>query len=140
MAEAVTIEDVLAQARAIRGWDSNSGGWFSPEGNCVFCFLSDTDYHAERVDNLVTVFLADDGGDLIGLQIKSIRQLLRHALLSALRERGPLDLGALLTVTFATVHPTRRRLFWKPNREANDAEVARYGELISKFGNHKVSV
>jgi hypothetical protein len=77
------------------------GGWYSPEGDCVFFYRENARSHAERVDDLLTIYRADDDGRILGAQVKGITKLPPHdlLLLRVSRERA-VEIVELLLATF----------------------------------------
>jgi hypothetical protein len=50
---------------------------YDPDGDCIeFLFQAD-DYHAERIDDVVTVYYGRTSGELIGSVIKNLSELKR---------------------------------------------------------------
>jgi hypothetical protein len=49
---------------------------YFPTGDYVTFYVKDERCHAERVDDLLTVFLSNDTGEMIGCKIKGVRRLL----------------------------------------------------------------
>jgi len=50
--------------------------FYSPEGDALTFFVADRDHYAERVDELLTVFLDMETDELVGWKIKGIRRLI----------------------------------------------------------------
>jgi hypothetical protein len=53
--------------------------YYSKEGDFLTYYLRDVDFFAERLDDVLTVYLAmsDDGGwDFVGFKLKGVRRLL----------------------------------------------------------------
>lgn len=46
------------------------------EADSVLFFIDDSDYFAQRVDELLTVFLRVEGESLVGLEVKGVKHLL----------------------------------------------------------------
>jgi hypothetical protein len=68
------IENLIAGVKAKHA-APQPGGWYSPGGDSVLCYLESTDYHADRVDRMLTAYRAEADGRLTGVQIKHIRRL-----------------------------------------------------------------
>lgn len=49
--------------------------FYSPEADTLTYFLKDRDHYAERVDDLLTVYLDQESGELVGCKIKGVRRL-----------------------------------------------------------------
>ncbi len=50
---------------------------YSPDGDFITIYLSDEDSYAERVDELLTVYLSVETNSLVGCKIKGVRRLLK---------------------------------------------------------------
>src|SRR5206468_6717266 len=50
---------------------------YVPEGDTLICYFKDDESHAERVDELLTVYRSMQTGEMVGCQIKSVRFILR---------------------------------------------------------------
>ena len=68
MAESLT--DYL-KGKEVIGFESRPV--YSRDGDFITLFLQGDDYYAERVDELLTVYLATRNGELLGCQIKGIQ-------------------------------------------------------------------
>jgi len=51
---------------------------YSEEGDCLTFYFKNVASYAERVDELLTVYLSLDGADLVGCQIKSIGSIMKR--------------------------------------------------------------
>jgi hypothetical protein len=49
---------------------------YSAEGDFLALFFRDEDYHAHRVDALLTVYLSMNGDKLVGVKLKGVRRIL----------------------------------------------------------------
>lgn len=52
-----------------------SAPYYSPEADTLTFFLKDRDHYAERVDDLLTVFLDSETDELVGCKIKGVARL-----------------------------------------------------------------
>lgn len=52
---------------------------YDGESDCLFAYLRDVDYIRRRVDKVVTVYEAEDDGEMAGCVIKGVRKLLAEA-------------------------------------------------------------
>jgi hypothetical protein len=50
--------------------------WFSPKGDCLFCYFSDEFAFADRIDNDLTVFRSVANDDPTGFKIKNVQRML----------------------------------------------------------------
>ena len=50
--------------------------YYSPDGDFLTFFFRDDDHYAERVDELLTVYLSMKDGELVGCKIKGVRRIL----------------------------------------------------------------
>ena len=77
------------------------GGWYSPEGDCVFFYRENVPTVAERVDGLLTIYRAEADGRIVGAQIKGFAKLPPHDLfLLRLGRNKSFDILELLLATF----------------------------------------
>jgi len=100
------------------------------DGDFINFFLTDERCYAERVDNLLTVFLSDETGQLVGCKLKGIRLLL-----DKLEESGTLCLITIddgdvrldwLFISVAALSGAPARVFYCKLRDlAKDAKIAR---------------
>jgi len=82
------------------------GSYYSRDGDCVFCHVEDVPYVAERVDELLTVYLAEDDRRLVGAQIKGVSKLPKHDVMGVeLRQDDEVGILDLLLLTFTTQAP-----------------------------------
>ena len=51
---------------------------YNRAGDCLIFFLSNTDYYAERVDDILTVYRSFEPNEIVGLQIKGLEALVRE--------------------------------------------------------------
>jgi hypothetical protein len=49
---------------------------YFPAGDYVTFYVRDEQCHAEQVDDLLTVFLANDTGEMVGCKVKGVKRLL----------------------------------------------------------------
>ena len=54
------------------------GAWYSPEGDCIFCFVEDVDDYAEYINRSITIHRADEDDRIIGFQIKEINKMMNQ--------------------------------------------------------------
>jgi hypothetical protein len=47
-------------------------------GDCIECFVSQGDYFAERVDNYLTLYLAEGTDEIIGFVIKNVKRIINR--------------------------------------------------------------
>lgn len=78
-----TEEDVLALMAGMAATHKphpGPGGFYSPEGDCIFFSIRNVPSVAERVDSVLTVYLdREDESKLVGVQIKGIKKMLARA-------------------------------------------------------------
>jgi hypothetical protein len=99
--ESVSIDDLMRQIARDESASVQPGCFYSKDGDCVFCHIEDVPYFAERVDELLTVYLAEDDRRLVGAQIKGVSKLPTHdALGLELRREGDVQVVELLLLTF----------------------------------------
>ena len=74
---------------------------YDADGDCIEFIIKPDSYYAQRVDALLTVYTADDAEDIVGCQIKGVRDFLRTQVLNELPgflvtiEDGKITLGVL---------------------------------------------
>ena len=77
---------------------------YVPEGDCLVYFMNDHLCHAERLTDLVTIFIADDDGELVGFEIKGVRRMLeQYKSFGVTLHRRKVQIGILFVL--AGVHP-----------------------------------
>lgn len=104
--ESLSIDELMRQIAREDPSPSRPGCYYSKDGDCVFCHVEDVSYTAERVDELLTVYLADDDRRLVGAQIKGVSRLPHHdALGLSLRREGSVQVIELLLLTFRRQEP-----------------------------------
>lgn len=104
--ESLNIDELMAQIAREEPGPAKPGCFYSKDGDCVFCHLEDVPYYAERVDELLTVYLAEDDRRLVGAQIKGVSKLPTHdALGLSLRRKGSVQVVELLLLTFKSQEP-----------------------------------
>jgi hypothetical protein len=52
--------------------------FYSSEGDTLTFYFKDTPAYRERVDDLLTVYCADETGEMVGCQIKGVRAILKR--------------------------------------------------------------
>lgn len=50
--------------------------FYSVDGDCIEFFASNDDYYGKRLDSMVTVYISERTGEVIGSLIKGVRKLL----------------------------------------------------------------
>jgi hypothetical protein len=124
--EAMRDVETFIRGTIERAPKSRPGGFYSPEGDCVYFFDEDVAYRCERVDGLLTVFRAEDDGRIVGVLIKDVSELPRHDLVKVMVEsKSEVEIVMLLLATYERQDsPAGRR------RDRID----RYVEAIGAFG------
>jgi hypothetical protein len=99
--ESMSIDELMSKIAQDDAAPTQPGCFYSKDGDCVFCHIEDVPYCAERVDELLTVYLAEDDGRLVGAQIKGVSKLPTHdAVGLELRRAGNVQVVGLLLLTF----------------------------------------
>ena len=99
--DSLSLDELMVRIAREETSSPRSGCFYSRDGDCVFCHIEDVPYHAERVDELLTVYLAEDDRRLVGAQIKGVSKLPTHdALGLTLRREGSVQVVELLLLTF----------------------------------------
>lgn len=95
---------------------------YDSDGDCIEFLISPDDYYGERIDDLVTVYIGREGGELVGSLIKNVSGLKKQ-----LSEKLP---GFLIVVRDGKVsleHLFLAALWSKEKPEA--LQVATYNKL-----------
>ncbi|MBI2921549.1 MAG: hypothetical protein HYY18_10745 [Planctomycetes bacterium] len=101
MAQEVTdIQKLLNTAAASAAGPARPGGWYSASSDCVFYHLEDVPYRAVRVDDLLTVYEAEDDARIVGVQIMGIRKLPTDHALRAAVAHGQMEVALLVLETY----------------------------------------
>lgn len=53
---------------------------YNPDGDCIEFLVSDADYYAERMDQLVTIYKSQADDQLVGALIKGVKRFIAEAL------------------------------------------------------------
>ena len=93
---------------------------YDPDGDCLEFFIEPDPFYAERIDDLVTVYLSEETGEIVGSLIKGIRGLIR---------KWP---GFVVEIENGKVHLKHIFLaaLWTSDRGRERMPVIRYRELI----------
>jgi hypothetical protein len=125
--ESMNIDELMSQIVRDQSAPPRPGCFYSRDGDCVFCHVEDVPYHADRVDELLTVYLAEDDGRLVGAQIKCVSELPRHDALGVnLRREGDVQVVELLLLTFRRQEP-------QAASESVVCRKARYFDVVTRL-------
>jgi hypothetical protein len=58
---------------------------YDPDGDCLEFVITSENYRGKRLDSLVTVYIGEDTGEVVGVVIKGVKQRLTRAI----REKVP---------------------------------------------------
>jgi hypothetical protein len=124
----MSIDELMSQIAQDDAAPTEPGCFYSKDGDCVFCHIEDVPYYADRVDELLTVYLAEEDGRLVGAQIKGVSKLPTHdALGLELRREGNVQVVELLLLTFRS----------QPQLASEDAGVvrrkAKYFDVVTRL-------
>lgn len=98
------------EGRDVQGFESEPR--YSPDGDFLTLHLEDVDYFAQRVDDLLTVYLADDNKRLVGCKIKGVRRILDTlGQFGVSIEDGALKLSFFFLPGIDRMEPSRRRWY-----------------------------
>ena len=122
--ETLSSVESLLQELARKSQTRVPGGWRSKVGDCVRYFNEDASHYRERVDELLTLYRADDDARIIGVQIKGMSRLPKHDVLAILVQSGELEVVTLLMLTFAQ----------RPERKATENRAQQYADAIIALG------
>jgi len=75
--DVVGLNDLMASIIEGGPKESKPGAWHSPDGDCIFCFVEDVDDYAEYVDEVLTVYRAEEDDRVTGVQINYIGRLIK---------------------------------------------------------------
>lgn len=118
MAESLT--DYL-KGKEVIGFESRPV--YSRDGDFITLFLQDDDYYAERVDELLTVYLATRNGELMGCKIKGIQLLLETLSKFGLSvEDGEMELNFLF-VAGAIISPSGKDRYQSLGKRTSKLKV-----------------
>ncbi|MDP6354923.1 MAG: hypothetical protein QF473_07480 [Planctomycetota bacterium] len=67
-------QELMAAARSREAFQP--GAYYDKDGDCIEFFVSDEMSHAERIDQLVTVYYGDETGEITGALVKGVKQYL----------------------------------------------------------------
>jgi hypothetical protein len=97
---------------------------YDPDGDCIEFLAKPDPFHAERVDELVTVYYSQESDELIGCLLKSVSRFCKQML-----ERMPGFRIEIHDGRVRLVHIFRARL-WSFPREPQDMATLIYRKLI----------
>ncbi len=101
--EPLSLDELMNRIRDQVNEPVRPGCYYSRVADSVFCHLEDVPYRAEPVDEVLTVYLAEDDGRLVGAQIKGASKLPTHDVLRLdLGRREDVQLVELVLLTFQT--------------------------------------
>lgn len=70
--EPQTIEEFLTEIREAHPEASEPGAYYVDQGDCLFAFWEDVVYHAEPINDVITLFKEIGTDKIIGVQIKQL--------------------------------------------------------------------
>ncbi|RMG10556.1 MAG: hypothetical protein D6731_17260 [Planctomycetota bacterium] len=126
--ESLSVDELMSQIAQDDAAPTEPGCFYSKDGDCIFCHIEDVPYYADRVDELLTVYLAEEDGRLVGAQSKGVSKLPTHdALGLELRREGNVQVVELLLLTFQS----------QPKAASEDTGVvrrkAKYFDVVTRL-------
>ena len=99
--------------------------YYDPDGDCIEFFAGPDNFHAERIDDLVTVYLSQETGEVIGSLLKGVT-----ALCDKLQERLP---GFKIEIQHGKVKLVHMFLakLWASEVNPNELSTLTYQKLIA---------
>lgn len=73
------VKKLLEQLKTANPQKSRPGSWYNQDGDCLFCFSEDLDYYADRIDDNLTLYRAENDNHVIGVQVNDITRILKNA-------------------------------------------------------------
>jgi hypothetical protein len=79
---ALTNEELAAKVLELAGSEKEfrPTAYYDPDGDCIVFLARPDNFHAERVDDLVTVYISEETGEVIGSLLKGVTPLCRKLL------------------------------------------------------------
>ena len=106
---------------------------YFPTGDFLTYFLKDVPYYAERLDEILTVYLAVDTNEMIGLKVKGVRHILKTVdELELVVDGETVKLGIFIFAGAATDRPGRKADRYAQLVKLKDVLISRK-ELTSDF-------
>lgn len=78
----MTVDALIAEMSRETTAPREPGGWYDTGTDCILYFLEDVAYVADRVDDWITLFHAEDDGRVVGVQIRWVQRIMKHALIT----------------------------------------------------------
>jgi hypothetical protein len=98
---------------------------YSADGDFITLYLKDEDSYAERVDELLTVYLSVENRSLVGCKIKGVRRLLKTLGDFGVSIDGE-DVSVNLLFLAGALHsPANREKYEQLGRQASDLTIPR---------------
>jgi hypothetical protein len=69
-------EDLMTYLSGRKAHGFEPRPFYSPDGDFLTFYFRGDEHYAERVDELLTIYLSMDGDELIGCKIKGVRRIL----------------------------------------------------------------
>jgi hypothetical protein len=98
---------------------------YSADGDFITIYLRDQDSYAERVDELLTVYLSVENHSLVGCKIKGVRRLLKTLGDFGVSISGKDISLNLLFLVGALFSPANRERYEEAGRYASDLTIPR---------------
>lgn len=101
---------------------------YDRDGDCIEFFINSDPFYAERIDDLVTVYISQDTGELIGSLLKGVSKFCADIM-----ERMPGFKIEIHDGPVRLVHIFRARL-WSQKHDQHDLITLTYRKLIDVAG------
>ena len=105
--------------------------WYNVDGDCIFALLKNSNTYDERVDGILTVFRDMESGEIVGCQIKGIKNLLKDAEeLGIFISEKPIFSVLILASYFVTEN----------DQTAIPERHALYGDILKRMGSQSLPI
>jgi hypothetical protein len=133
---ALTNDDFAARVLELAGPAEkfSPSAYYDPDGDCIEFLARPDNFHAERVDDLVTVYQSEETGEIIGSLLKGVTRLCEKLLQQLPGFRIEIQEGKV-----KLVHIFQAKL-WASDVNPNDLITLTYQKLIDVAGQTGVEV
>lgn len=78
---------------------------YDRDGDCIEFFARPDEFYGQRIDNVLTVYVSEQTGEVVGSLVKGVSRLLKsHPRLQIVVEDGRVRLDHILVASMATSH------------------------------------
>jgi hypothetical protein len=124
---ALTNEEFAAKVFELAGSQSKFSptAYYDADGDCIEFLARPDNFHAERVDELVTVYISEKTGEVIGSLLKGVNRLCEHLFQTFPGFKIEIHRGRV-----ELVHIFRAKL-WSSELRPDDLTTLTYEKLIA---------